>query len=93
MKVQFKLGYYGYIVDREDAVHLLDIFSRATDSSGDFVPCSIEKAPNFDLEALKKEIKEDFNKEIEQYKGYWLSGNTENEKLKKELKELKEKQG
>jgi len=89
MKVQIKLGYYGYIVEREDAPTLMEIFSRATTADGSFVEVSLDKVPDLVRIALKEEVKKELVDETAKYSKYWLDERAISDKLRKELAELK----
>lgn len=90
MKIQFKLGYYGYIVDRENIPVLMDIFTRATSCDGSFIQCGVEEVPDIERNKMKEELKKELGDEAQKYSNYWLQERDESEKLRKELKELKE---
>ena len=89
MKIQFKIGYYGYIVERSDIPVLMEIFSRATSTDGSFVNVSIEEAPNNELIKLKEEFTKAEKEETLKYSKYWLDERAVSEKLRKELSALK----
>jgi hypothetical protein len=88
MKIQFKIGYYGYIVERSDIPVLTEIFSRATSTDGSFVSVSVEEAPNIELLKLKEEFTKAEKEETARYSKYWLDERAKTEKLEKRIKEL-----
>ena len=89
MKVQFKIGYYGYVVDQTDVPVLMDIFSRAVTSEGTFVNVSLEEAPDLARLKMKEELKKELGDEAARYSKYWTEERAKNEKLERELQELK----
>lgn len=89
MKVQFKLGYYGYLVEQTDVPVLMEIFSRAVTSEGTFVNVSLEEAPDLARIKMKEELKKELGDEAAKYSKYWIDESAKNEKLERELRELK----
>lgn len=90
MKVQFKLGYYGYLVEQTDVPILMEIFSRAVTSEGTFVNVSLEEVPDFARIKMKEELKKELGDEAARYSKYWMAERAKTEKLERELRELKD---
>lgn len=90
MKVQFKLGYYGYLVEQTDVPVLMEIFSRAVTSEGTFVNVSLEEAPDFARIKMKEELKKELGDEAARYSKYWMDERAKTEKLERELREFKD---
>jgi len=88
MKIQIKIGYYGYIVERSDIPVLMEIFSRATTADGSFAEVSIAEAPNQELIKLKEEFTKAEKEETARYSKYWMDERAKTEKLGKRIKEL-----
>lgn len=90
MKVQFKLGYYGYLVEQTDVPVLMEIFSRAVTSEGTFVNVSLEEAPDFARIKMREELKKELGDEAARYSKYWMDERAKTEKLERELREFKD---
>lgn len=90
MKVQLKLGYYGYIVEQTDVPSLMEIFSRAVTSDGTFVNVSLEEAPDFARIKMKEELRKELGDEAARYSKYWMDERAKTERLERELREFKD---
>lgn len=89
MKVQIKLGYYGYLIEQTDVSPLMEIFSRATTAEGKFVEVSLAEVPDFERIKMREELKKELGDEASRYSGYWMQEREKTAKLEKELQELK----
>jgi len=90
MKIQFKIGYYGYIVERSDIPVLMEIFSRATTADGSFADVSIAEVPDLARNKIAEEVTKEAKAETEKYIEYWQHSRNDVAKLKKRIKELED---
>ena len=88
MKVQFKIGYYGYIVERSDIPTLMEIFSRVTTAEGNFVEVSIAEVPDLARKKIAEEVTKEAKAETEKYTKYWLDERNKSANLEKRVREL-----
>lgn len=88
MKVQFKIGYYGYVVERSDIPTLMEIFSRATDVEGKFVEVSIAEVPDLVRKKIAEEVTKEAKEETARYSKYWTDERNKTAALEKRIKEL-----